>query len=305
MARVVPAKFFFSGDLQKRCPNAKCRNHRPDCSPAEFIRRGFFVTKWNGQPVRRYQCRACRRTFSSHTWRPHYRQHRPDLNDRVFRLYVSGITQRRMAIVLGVNRKTVVRKFVFLAKLARSHHDQRIARGTLLTGSAQFDEMQTFEHTRLKPVTIAIAVRAKTGEVIDATAAPISYRGPLAAIAFRKYGPRRDRSRFAIAKTLRRLSDCARPQLVVTTDRHPAYPQALRSRIPYAFHHATSRIPKTKTDRKNKNDALFTLNYTAAKLRNDLSRLGRKNWVTTKKISRLQAHLDLYLAWNHRYKIAL
>jgi hypothetical protein len=66
-----------------------------------------------------------------------------------------------------------------------------------------------------------------------------------------------------------------------------------------------SRIPKTKTDRKNKNDALFTLNYTAAKLRNDLSRLGRKNWVTTKKISRLQAHLNLYLAWNHRYQIAL
>jgi hypothetical protein len=32
--------------------------------------------------------------------------------------------------------------------------------------------------------------------------------------------------------------------------------------------------------------------------------MARKTWVTTKNIPGLQAHLDLYLAWNNRYLIA-
>jgi hypothetical protein len=40
-----------------------------------------------------------------------------------------------------------------------------------------------------------------------------------------------------------------------------------------------------------------------AKIRNDLSRMARKTWVTTKKAEMLQAHLDLYIAWNNGYKI--
>lgn len=42
---------------------------------------------------------------------------------------------------------------------------------------------------------------------------------------------------------------------------------------------------------------------TAAKLRSDLSRLSRKTWVTTKKLERLQAHVDLYAAWHNGYTL--
>jgi hypothetical protein len=40
--------------------------------------------------------------------------------------------------------------------------------GELKTSFVQFDEMETFEHIRPKPLSIAIAVRAKTGEIIEA-----------------------------------------------------------------------------------------------------------------------------------------
>ncbi len=55
--------------------------------------------------------------------------------------------------------------------------------------------------------------------------------------------------------------------------------------------------------RRNENDPLFVLNFTAAKIRHDLSRMARKVWVTTKKDSFLQAHLDLYLAYVNGYSV--
>ena len=62
--------------------------------------------------------------------------------------------------------------------LARQEHESRIAGGKLKTGLAQFDEMETFEHTRMKPVTVAIAVRAKTGEILGIRCAELGYKGP-------------------------------------------------------------------------------------------------------------------------------
>ena len=248
----------------------------------------------------RYRCRDCGRGFSSRTLKSTYRQHRPDLNEVVLHLYASGMSQRRMAIVLGVDRKTIVRKFLFAATLARAEHTRRLERGLLKTRHVQFDEMETFEHTRLKPVAVAIAVRAKTGEVIDIQCSSMAYKGPLAAKAFAKYGPRRDDTRIGCMKVLQSVRKCLEPEQRITTDRHPRYPALIAKCVPTSRHHATCRTYE-KTDRRNKNDELFTVNYTAAKIRNDLSRMGRRTWITTKKIERLQAHLDLYIAWVNGY----
>lgn len=268
----------------------------------DFVRRGYFVTKWNGQPVRLYQCALCRRWVSRQRGRPSYRQHRPDLNQKVLELYASGMTQRRMAIVLGVNRKTIARKLVFIAKLAREAHQEELNR--LRTGTVQFDEMLTFEHSKLKPVTIVLAVRARNGQIIDAQAAAIPYRGPLASIARRKYGYRPNHAARAIKATLESVNACRKPGLRVLTDCHPLYPRYLRQHLGNVSHLALKREnPERTTDRRNPNDRLFTLNYTCAKLRNDLSRLSRKTWVTTKRIDRLQAHLDLYIAFNNGYRL--
>ena len=208
-----------------------------------------------------------------------------------------------MALVLGVDRKTIARKFLFVAALARQEHERRLARGEIKTAHAQFDEMETFEHTRLKPVSVALAVRAKTGEVIDIRCASMPYKGPLASIALKKYGPRRDDTKAAIAKVLTTSRRCTKRSCVLTTDAHPKYVSLVKEHLPEVFHRAAKRRYE-KTDRRNRNDELYTLNYTAAKIRNDLSRMGRRTWITTKKIDRLQAHLDLYIAWANRYVIA-
>ena len=68
---------------------------------------------------------------------------------------------------------------------------------------AQFDEMETFEVTRWKPISISLAVECwwdeqkaqyRTGQIIAAIAATLRYKGRNAPRAQEKYGDREDQS---------------------------------------------------------------------------------------------------------------
>ncbi|WP_146120196.1 hypothetical protein [Paraburkholderia sp. BL21I4N1] len=50
-------------------------------------------------------------------------------------------------------------------------------------------------------------------------------------------------------------------------------------------------------------DPLFAINHTFAKMRNDLARLGRKTWTTSKTIDGLRDHLWLWVAWKNGYDL--
>jgi len=92
------------------CPNPACLHHHTP--PADFfINRGSYKTKHDRQQVPRYQCKACKKTFSSRRFSPTYRQHKPQVNETLGNLLSSGVTQRRAAIVMGINKVTVARKF--------------------------------------------------------------------------------------------------------------------------------------------------------------------------------------------------
>jgi uncharacterized protein YlaI len=273
-----------------------------------MIRHGFYKTRWNAQPVRRYLCTRCQRTVSTRTFRRSYRQKRPDLNEPIFFWYSSGTTQRRMAVGLKTNRKTVVRKFLFMAQEARRMHEAKLAEGRWRAPAIQFDEMETFEHTRMKPLSIGLAVNPETYEILYTNVAPFPAKGPLAGLARKKYGFRpdlRNHARRDLIKKLRRFE----PQ-IITTDKASAYGKPIRTFLPQTFHRQTTRKKQDrnffhKNRRRNPNDEMFVLNFICAKLRHDLSRLMRKVWVTTKKPERLQAHLDLFTAFHNKYQFSI
>jgi hypothetical protein len=212
-----------------------------------------------------------------------------------------------MAKVLGIDRKTVVRKLRFLAKEARELHEAKLASGSLKSAFVQFDEMETFEHTRLKPLSIALAVNPETYQFLAVSVASAPAKGKLALPSREKYGYRPDlrpQARKDVFEILKTLS----PQ-TLTTDFHPAYPALSRRYLPDAVHYQTQREKQKrnffhKNRRRNPNDALFALNFLCGKIRHDLSRMARKVWVTTKKPERLQEHLDLYIAFQNKYSFA-
>src|SRR5690606_4222550 len=150
----------------------------------------------------------------------------------------------------------------------------------------------------LKPISIALGVTGE-GKIVGVKAAPMPYKGTLAEIARRKYGYREDKreeAREAVLVQAARLSPWE-----IVTDAQPAYRRAVRRHLPRVRHvsvtaHRCHPVRRLAERRRNQCDPLFAANHTAAKIRHDLSRMARRVWTTTKKLSRLQDHLDLYTA---------
>jgi len=137
----------------ERCPNPECQHHG-NAPLGFFWHKGSYRTKHDRLDVPRYQCKGCKTTFSSRHGSPIAGQHKPQINEPLAKLLSSGVAQRRAAIVLGINKVTVARKFAWLAERARLAHVAALA------SYVQFDEMETFEHSKLKPLSISLAVLA-------------------------------------------------------------------------------------------------------------------------------------------------
>src|SRR4051812_24606667 len=130
--------------MKRICPDSEClsRNEGPDSG--RVIRRGSYWRKSDGQRIPRFWCRACSKSFSSARFFPCYRQKRRKLNHPVFMLLDSGVTQRRASLILGANRKTVVRKFRFMAeqsRLAQEKYLKELESKPVI--AVQFDDLET------------------------------------------------------------------------------------------------------------------------------------------------------------------
>jgi IS1 family transposase len=130
-------------------------------------------------------------------------------------------------------------------------------------------------------------------------------KGHLAKVSQEKYGFRVDTRTEARTSVLLTLKTCSRQNLTLHTDEHRTYGPLIKGLLPDVQLQAfkSARADRKSGNRRNEDDNLFAVNLVAAKLRHDLSRMARRTWVTTKQVERLQAHLDLYIAFNNGYKL--
>jgi len=91
------------------CPNPECAQ-ASSAQKAGFFRHGHYTTRMHGRRVPRFLCRVCRRTMSSQTFDSTYRLRRPELEHAIIKEIAQGSSLRRVAQVLGINRKTVSRR---------------------------------------------------------------------------------------------------------------------------------------------------------------------------------------------------
>jgi len=218
---------------------------------------------------------------------------------------MSGNTQRRIAKLLHCSKNTVARKLLWLAQYSETIAPQKF----LDTQHLQIDELETIEHTKLKPVTIPICVNDKF-KILGLSIGKIKAKGHLSEIALKKYGPRADEREIAIAQlfiNLRR-NITGDPQ-TITTDAHPLYPKFIQKYFPKSQHIpivSRDRLKKKRelvytNERKKIFDPLFALNQRCAMLRSDVRRLTRRSWCTTKKLENLERHLNLYMIYNNEF----
>jgi hypothetical protein len=293
----------FPAPLPLYCFYGDCPARVSGPNPGRFVRRGFFSRISDLRLLQRFLCKTCRRSFSEASFSPCYGQKRRTLNEPIRSLLGSGSTLRRIARNLRTDRKTVTRKMLFLETLADARQQELLSsleEAGIKIGSLQFDEMETFEHTKCKPLSIPMVVLPGSRKILALDVCQMPASGRLAEISRRKYGPRPDERADAAHRVLSRvkgLLDPTQPPKILT-DQKPQYPSWLRRALGDVEHRAyKGRRPRAAglgELKKGGYDPLFSYNHTAAMIRANVSRLFRKTWNTTKRRDRLRAHLAVY-----------
>jgi hypothetical protein len=227
----------------------------------------------------------------------------PEINKQLFVLLVSGVSLRRAAELLNVQYKTVLLHFDYLAEVAENHHKKFLR--SIKTEFVQIDELETFIHARPCCVSVPMAVRVKTGEILGFTVAEMPAKGKLAAIgASPKYNWTKDNRAFEFQEMLKRFVGSLKPRITFRSDMNTSYAGWVAAVVPHA------KLEQVKAKGGGKKappgtpkgfDELFAINNTFARMRHDINRLAWKTWSTTKTISWLKKHLWLYVAWNNKY----
>ena len=288
------------------CPYCAVRVRAEGPQTGRVVRFGSFSRSSDGARVRRFLCRLCGFTFSQATTHPCYREKKRQVNSAFWRLSISTVSHRRAAILLGIHRKTFDRKLRRLGPQAEAQNQRLLLKGVEQRGfrfnSLQWDEMESFEHTKCKPLSVTLAV-SKERRILGFEVAAMSAKGKLAKIAIKKYGPRKDERAEARRKLFERLKPIISETALIQSDENPHYVPDVKKFFPKAEHQRfkgqRGSIVGQGELKKIRFDPLFSLNHTCAMLRANINRLFRKTWCTTKIPERLRLHIAIYTVYHN------
>ena len=300
-----------SSVLFQACPYTECISHQGN-TPFRYVKNGSFTRISDHMRIPCFRCKSCKRSFSAARQEPEFNQNKRQINDNLLSMLGSSTSMRRASLNLKTTRKTIARKLRFLAELCQQKNQQLLEEHKGIA-SVQFDEMESFEHTKCKPVAIALAVEKRTRLILGAQVASMPANGPLAKTAMKKYGPRPNERRAALEGLLSSIKPLLEPQVLMESDKCPLYPSAIKRalgrdsslKVTYVQHKGKRGCVTGQGElKKIGNDPLFSLNHTAAMLRANINRLFRRTWDTSKRMDRLLDHIRIYAYWHNAYLLS-
>jgi len=234
-----------------------------------------------------------------------YRDHRPDLNGRLFQSLASGLGLRQCSRNLHLSLRCTELKFRKIARHLR-RLNLNLRWGVSKGACFQMDELETYEERRnTRPLSVPVLIEKKSRFVVWAEAATIRPRGKMTASRRaameqdeNRLGKRRDRSWNALRRTLARgrLLATSLEQVVLETDKKTLYEGLARRALGAArlLHSRTSsRLPRTVAN------PLFPINHTEAMARDLMGRLRRESWLVSKRRRYLDLGLQLFIAYRN------
>lgn len=286
-----------------KCPKCSLKYQRSPKSNCPITKDGFFKRSSDRKRVQRYHCKACQKHFSSATLGDCFRQKKRHYNSKVSRLLVSVVSLRESARVLKINRKTVVRKLIFMGiKAKRELRD--FNKDKPLANEVLFDDLETFEHTKCKPISIGLMVQEETRRILGYNVARMPAKGLLASVSVKKYGKRIDERPKKRSELFTEMKYLVCNNAIIKSDECPYYFKYIKRHFPNAVHVTfkgrASAVVGQGELKKVGFDPLFSLNHTCATLRARTSRLIRKTWNTTKNVERLDLHLAIVCLHHNR-----
>ena len=282
-----------------RCPKCFCASE----GGKVLTRYGFYFRSGDSRWIQRYLCKACETTSSDATSSRWFRQKKRRHHEAMREHFASLGAIRRGAKKFKVNRKTMARKLELLGQEAEdilraqnsAHEKARVV---------EFDDLETFEITKCKPLSVTLAVQARTRRILGIEVSRMPAKGPLVEKAMKKYGPRIDERALGRERLFTSIKELVHPEAVIKSDESPHYPADVRRHFPQARHVTYKGRRGVSTAggelKAGGFDPLFSLNHTCASLRMNITRLLRRTWYTTKRPECLRAHLYLYAVYHNK-----
>ncbi len=294
------------------CPNQSCTKHelRSDSTNLVVVKSGSYYRTSDKKTVLMYRCKACKRRFSKESFSYFKWEKKRHLNSKIRVLLCSNVSQRRTARILGINHKTVARKFERLSHLARLEFEEKLKSRVLIQSidKVDFDDMESSIHSKLIPVSIPLAVDKKSRRILGFDVQFMPAKGKLAAISRKKYGAIPDHRKKGWNSLMESIKPFVKPDGEIHSDENPHYPPILNTHFVDTKHyrHKGKRgcVVGQGELKKQVFDPLFSLNHTAAMLRANINRLNRRTWCTSKKIERLFDHIALYAHYHNEVLIS-
>ncbi len=279
------------------CPHCK--------SEVPAVKRGYYQRSSDNKRLQRFLCKACGRSFSIQHFGFEYRLKDRRNLQQIYRLLCRGISQRAVAEEFRLHRDGVARRIIRFGACCRHNLEvYRQAREPL--SKFQIDEMISFEHTKCKPVTIPIAVESDTRKILALRVGKIAAFGKLAAISRKKYGRRPCERNKVLNEVFADLKACAVPTAFIKSDESKYYPPLIGKYFPEAVHQSYKGrrgcVVGQGELKAGGFDPIFSLNHSYAMFRDNLKRLTRRTWCTTKLVPRLELMLYMY-AWFHNLRL--
>ena len=199
----------------------------------------------------------------------------------------------RIARLLSCSPETVERKVRLLALQAQQQHADFLQDTN--TSYAMFDELHTFIHARWAQVVVPVVIRVKTGQILAIGVA----RKPSTMAKGQAKGWTKDERNAVVSKTLALAGHAIVERATIATDKATEYKAQIKKALPHVIHQSHL----SASHNPGGYNPLFQIDVLFAKMRNDLARLARKTWTTTKTQSALERHLWLYVAWTNGYRV--
>lgn len=281
---------------QIHCPICLKKPNRILYKSSPIKKAGFFHRSSDRKFVQRYYCCACRKYFSSATFNECRNQKKRQKNSHISRLLVGVVSMRETARILKVDRKTVARKLIFMGRKAEIELQKFNSKFSKAKHVA-FDDLETFEHTKCKPISVGLMVEEETRRILGYNVARMPAKGLLAKISVTKYGKRIDERPKKRAELFSYLNAFVDENCIIKSDECPYYFKYIVRHFPKAGHimfkGRASAIAGQGELKKVGFDPLFAINHTCATLRARTCRLIRRTWCTTKKPEMLNLHLAI------------
>jgi hypothetical protein len=214
-------------------------------------------------------------------------------------MLASGVSIRRAAIITNLSRGTVTRRLRYFGKKCEALNRQSLKTHKNKVKNMQFDDLITKENSKLKPLSVTIAVDTDSRRILGAKVSQIPSFGHLAKRAREKYGARNCYHQQGIESLFKTIESNIHTNAKIVSDEHKKYPKLVKKYFP-STNHITYKSERGCVAgqgelKKVKYDPLFAINHTCAMFRANINRLIRKTWCTTKDPERLKDHIEIFI----------